>query len=297
MKIDDASLKRFRVEPGTRVRLSEWPTEWMSEELAGLEKDELKNHAAAFIAERVREVGAAQELLWADNRYSVLLIFQGMDASGKDGTIKHITAGINPAGVRVVNFKAPSREELDRDYLWRYIVALPEQGQIGIFNRSYYEEVTVVRVNPDLLKARAMPERKVDARFWAERFEDSNFLEKHMRRNGTIVLKFFLHVSKKEQKKRFLERLQNPDKRWKFNMGDLVAREHWDAYQKAYEELLTATSTKEAPWWVIPADHKWIMRALVAQVVSREISRLNLRFPSVDEATVQQAIERLRRES
>ena len=293
-------LKRFRVEPGSRVRLEKRETKW--EVPAGLEdlnKEELKQQAAEFVGERVRELAALQDLLWADGRYGLLVIFQGMDGSGKDSTIKHVTSGMNPSGVRVVSFREPTRDELRRNYLWRYINALPEQGQIGIFNRSYYEEIGVVRVNPELLKTRSMPQRKVDGAFWAERFADINFLEGQMVRNGTMVLKFFLNISKREQTKRLLERLQTPEKLWKFSPSDMTARDRWDDYQRAYEEMLTNTSTSHAPWWIMPADRKWAMRTIVAQVMSREMRKLELRYPPVDaekREQIRQAIETLKSE-
>jgi PPK2 family polyphosphate:nucleotide phosphotransferase len=300
MELTDAMVERFRVEPGTKVRLDKVPTRWeMPAELEDLDKEELKQQADEFVGGRVRELAGLQDLLWADGRYGLLAIFQGLDGSGKDSTIKHVTSGMNPAGVRVVSFKEPSRDELRRNYLWRYIAALPEQGFIGIFNRSYYEETVVVRVNPELLKTRSMPDRPADDRFWSERFMDINFLENQMVRNGTLVLKFFLHVSKREQAKRLLERLQTPEKQWKFAPGDLAARDRWRDYQHAYEEVLSHTSTQQAPWWIMPADRKWAMRALVAQVMSREMRKLELRYPPVDEAKraqIKEALERLKNE-
>jgi PPK2 family polyphosphate:nucleotide phosphotransferase len=300
MELTDAMVEPFRVKPGSRVRLAQVPTRWeLPPDLADLDKDDLKQQAADFVAERVRELAGLQDLLWADGRYGLLVIFQGMDGSGKDSTIKHVTSGMNPSGIRVVSFREPTRDELRRNYLWRYINALPEQGFIGIFNRSYYEEIGVVRVNPGLLKTRSMPDRPVDGAFWAERFADINFLENQMVRNGTPVLKFFLHISREEQSKRLLERLQTPEKQWKFSPGDMAARGRWADYQHAYEEMLTNTSTTHAPWWIMPADRKWAMRTIVAQVMSREMRKLDLRYPPVDDekrAQINQAIEQLKSE-
>jgi PPK2 family polyphosphate:nucleotide phosphotransferase len=300
MELTDEMVERFRVLPGLRVRLDKVPTRWdVPGELEDLNKEELKQQAADFVAERVRELAGLQDLLWADGRYGLLVIFQGMDGAGKDSTIKHVTAGMNPSGVRVRSFREPTWEELRRNYLWRYVNAMPEQGQIGIFNRSYYEEIGVVRVNPELLRTRSMPDRRIDGAFWAERLADINFLENQMVRNGTMVLKFFLHISKREQAKRLLERLQTPEKQWKFSPSDMAARDRWDDYQRVYEEMLSHTSTEHAPWWIMPADRKWAMRTIVAQVMSREMRKLELRYPPVDAAKreqIRRAIETLKSE-
>jgi len=238
VEITDEMVDRFRVAPGTKVRLDRWDTKWnVPASLEQLNKDELKRQADEFIKQRVQELAELQDVFWADGRYSLLVIVQGSDASGKDSIIKHVTSGMNPAGVTVISFKEPSREELRHNYLWRYVRALPEQGVIGIFNRSYYEEVCVVRVNPQLLRERPMSERPIDKTFWRDRFEDINSFERQMTRNGTIVLKFFLHLSKVEQKKRLLQRLEDPRKQWKFSASDIAAREQWDDYQSAYEAL------------------------------------------------------------
>jgi PPK2 family polyphosphate:nucleotide phosphotransferase len=222
-----------------------------------------------------------------------------MDAAGKDSTIKHVMSGINPQGCQVSSFKQPSAEELDHNFLWRYAKALPERGRIGIFNRSYYEEVLVVRVHPELVKAMRSPGTKVDDDFWANRFDDIKAFERHLSRNGTVILKFFLHVSKNEQRKRFLKRLKDPKKHWKFSAADLAERAFWDDYMKAFEAALSATSTKWAPWYVIPADHKWVSRALVAQIVTRALESLDLRYPEVSDAqraTIAEAIKQLETE-
>jgi PPK2 family polyphosphate:nucleotide phosphotransferase len=222
--VTDEIVDRFRVAPGTKVHLNKWGTKWdVPASLDELNRDELKAQAAEFVKRRVEELAELQDAFWADGRYSLLVIFQGPDASGKDSTIKHVASGMNPAGVTVVSFKEPSREELRHNYLWRYVRALPAQGDIGIFNRSYYEEVTVVRVNPQLLRARRMPDRGIDGAFWRDRFGDINSLENQMTRNGSIVLKFFLHLSKAEQKKRLLQRLEDPRKQWKFSAADIAA--------------------------------------------------------------------------
>jgi PPK2 family polyphosphate:nucleotide phosphotransferase len=207
-----------------------------------------------------------------------------MDAAGKDSTIKHVMSGVNPQGCQVYSFKHPSDEEIDHNFLWRYARLAPERGRIGIFNRSYYEEVLIVRVHPELVLARRIPEAKVDDDFWADRYADINAFERHLTRNGTVILKFFLHLSRDEQRKRFLKRLKDPRKQWKFAPADLAERAHWDDYMKAYEAALSATSTKWAPWYVIPADHKWVSRALVARIVTTTIQALDLRYPEVTDA-------------
>jgi PPK2 family polyphosphate:nucleotide phosphotransferase len=224
----------------------------------------------------------AQELLYADDRYAVLLVFQAMDAAGKDGTIKHVMSGVNPQGVQVHAFKQPSAEELDHDFLWRCARALPERGRIGIFNRSYYEEVLVVRVHEELLARQKLPAGARGRRLWRQRYESIRAFEKHLARNGTLILKFFLHVSKKEQKQRFLARLDEPEKHWKFSSGDVAERRHWGDYQGAYEEMIRNTATKHAPWVVIPADNKWYTRVVVAAAIVDAMERLDLRIPRAD---------------
>jgi PPK2 family polyphosphate:nucleotide phosphotransferase len=219
--------------------------------------------------------------LYANDVYSVLVILQAMDAAGKDGTIKHVMSGINPQGCQFFSFKKPSDEELDHNFLWRYMKALPERGRIGIFNRSYYEEVLVVKVHPDLCERQKLPPGKRGKSFWQERYDDINHFERHLSRNGTIILKFFLHISKDEQKKRFLERLETPEKHWKFSASDLAERGFWKEYMEAFEEALSATSTEWAPWYIIPADHKWVARAVVADILTSAIGSLHLTFPEV----------------
>ena len=247
----------------------------------------------------IERLSDLQERLFADNRYSVLMIFQGMDAAGKDSTIKHVTSGVNPMGFQVFNFKQPTYEELDHNYLWRYWRAMPERGRIGIFNRSHYEEVSVVRVHPEIIEARNLPHKKVNDRFWEDRFEDIRAMERHLNTNGTIVLKFFLNVSKAEQKSRLLRRLQRPDKHWKFDPRDVEERAHWDAYQQAYDQAIEATHFDHAPWYIVPADHKWTMRVIVAEIVREHLERLDLAFPTVSaefEQAVQDAWARLESE-
>ncbi len=278
--INPKLIEQFVVAPGTTVNLKSYVTDWTATDAAQeLGKNVIKERAREILEESRKHLDAAQELLYASDTHSVLLVFQAMDAAGKDGTIRHVMSGVNPQGCQVYSFKKPSTEELDHNFLWRYMKALPERGRIGIFNRSYYEDVLVVKVHPEWLGPGqpANPNEK----FWENRYEDINNFEKHLARNGTLVLKFFLHVSKGEQKRRFLERLNNPDKHWKFSEADMAEREHWKDYQKAFEEALSATSTRRAPWHVIPADRKYVARALVADIVCTAIQDLKLEFPKV----------------
>lgn len=278
-------IQQFVVEPGSGVNLKKFPTDWTAtEEAAELGKKEIKERAAEILEESRRRLDEVQELLYASDTHSVLLIFQAMDAAGKDGTIRHVMSGVNPQGCQVFSFKKPSAEELDHNFLWRYMKALPERGRIGIFNRSYYEEVLVVKVHPEWLGP-GQP-AKPDAKFWERRYEDINNFEKHLSRSGTLVLKFFLHLSKGEQRRRFLERLNNPEKHWKYSEDDLAEREHWKDYQHAFEDALSATSTKRAPWYVIPADHKHVARALVADIIVSAIEGLKLEIPKASAAKV-----------
>ena len=273
-------IKRFLVEPGTEVNLKDYVTDWTeTDEAKELGTDVIKERAAQILEENRKHLDSAQELLYASDTHSVLLIFQAMDAAGKDGTIRHVMSGVNPQGCQVFSFKKPSAEELDHNFLWRYMKALPERGRIGIFNRSYYEDVLVVKVHPEWLGPGQPADP--DNSFWEKRYEDINNFEKHLSRNGTLVLKFFLHVSKDEQKRRFLERLTNTEKHWKFSEADLEEREHWKSYQKAFADALSATSTKRAPWYVIPADRKYVARALVADIIATAIQDLKLEFPKV----------------
>jgi PPK2 family polyphosphate:nucleotide phosphotransferase len=243
-----------------------------------------KEEAVELLADGVKRMCSFQDKLYAQDRWAVLLIFQAMDAAGKDGTIKHVTTGLNPQGCQVSSFKAPAPNELDHDYLWRSTVALPERGRIGIFNRSYYEEVLVVRVHPEILQAQRLPEKLVGKHLWRDRFEDINAYERYLTRNGIVIRKFFLHVSKEEQRKRFLSRLDEADKNWKFSMADARERGHWRDYQEAYEKMIRHTSTKHAPWHVIPADNKWYTRLVVAATVVETLESLHLQYPKVDPA-------------
>jgi PPK2 family polyphosphate:nucleotide phosphotransferase len=274
----------FKVPVGDTIRLKNYNPGWaQTKEMEELGKDELKERAQETLKKNLADLAEAQELLYADDRYAVLLVFQAMDAAGKDGTIKHVMSGVNPQGCQVFSFKKPSAEDLDHNFLWRYTRCLPERGRIGIFNRSYYEDVLVVKVHPELLKAQRLPGKRGGKKLWLRRYQDINTFERHLVRNGTIVLKFFLHVSKDEQKNRFLERLSRPEKHWKFSTADLAERGHWDKYMSAYEDCLSATSTKWAPWYVIPADNKWVTRAAVADVITSAIQSLDLKYPKVTE--------------
>jgi PPK2 family polyphosphate:nucleotide phosphotransferase len=232
-----------------------------------------------------------QDKLYAQDRWSVLLIFQAMDAAGKDGAIKHVMSGINPQGCQVFSFKAPTSEELDHDFMWRCLKNLPERGRIGIFNRSYYEETLVVRVHENILRSQKLPEKLITKNIWDERFQDIRNIEKYLTRNGVIIRKFFLHVSKDEQKKRFLERIDNPEKNWKFSSADALERGHWDEYMKAYEDMIRNTATKDSPWYVIPADNKWFTRLAVAAAVIDSLASLDLKYPVVGEEQLKQLAE------
>ncbi|MGB5873737.1 MAG: polyphosphate kinase 2 family protein [Bacteroidota bacterium] len=275
----------FRVSPGKKVRLKDYDPGWMGrKEMRRLGKDVRKEKAKAFLEQNLEQLASAQELLWASDTYSVLIVLQAMDAAGKDGLIKHVMSGVNPQGCQVFSFKKPSAEELDHNFLWRCAKRTPERGRIGIFNRSYYEEVLVVKVHPEILKSQKLPPGKRGESFWQKRYEDINNFEKHLARNGTVIMKFFLNVSREEQKKRFLERLENPNKHWKFSEADIAERGFWKDYMKAYEEALSATSTQWAPWYVVPADRKWVSRAVVAEIVTATIASLNLSYPTVSKA-------------
>jgi PPK2 family polyphosphate:nucleotide phosphotransferase len=246
----------------------------------------LKSKAAAkdLLAKGIAKLSELQEKLYAQDTWAVLLILQAMDAAGKDSTIKHVMSGVNPQGCEVTPFKAPSGRELDHDFLWRCTLALPERGRIGIFNRSYYEEVLVVRVRPDLLAAQKLPTELLSERIWKERFDDINAYERYLTRNGVVVRKFFLHVSKEEQKKRFLKRLDEKEKNWKFSIADLRERERWGTYMNAYEKMVQQTATEHAPWYVVPADNKWFTRVVVANAIIETLESLDLQFPKIDSA-------------
>jgi PPK2 family polyphosphate:nucleotide phosphotransferase len=264
----------YRVTSGDDFALENFSTDDTGKMKPGEEADELLAHGVHLMSD-------LQERLYADDTWSLLLIFQAMDAAGKDGTIKHVMSGINPAGCQVTSFKQPSSLELDHDFLWRANLALPQRGRIGIFNRSYYEETLVVRVHREVLKAEKIPPPLDGKHLWKERFQDIKAFERHLARNGTVVLKFFLHLSKAEQKKRFLARLDEPAKNWKFSAADLRERALWDDYQEVYEETIAATATPHAPWYVVPADNKWFARLVVAGAVVKALDDLNLKFPEV----------------
>src|SRR6476660_5902178 len=259
MKLGKA-LKHYRVEDAKGFRLKDHDPGDTGHMKPG-------PHTSEMLAKGVSKLAELQDKLYAQDRWGILLIFQAMDAAGKDGAIKHVMSGVNPQGVQVYSFKQPSAEELDHDFLWRSARVLPERGRIGIFNRSYYEEVLVVRVHDELLGRQHLPSALVTKDIWNERFEDIRCFERHLHRSGTLVLKFFLHVSKKEQRKRFLERLDKPEKNWKFSAGDIKERQCWDDYMNAYEELIAATSTERSPWYVVPADNKWYTRLVVAAAI------------------------------
>jgi len=280
MKAEAIRIDDFTVRPGEKADLVGRDPGWMgTEEMRELGEDKLKRRAKKLLEAQVDRMSELQERLYADDRYALLLVFQGLDAAGKDSTIKHVMSGVNPQGCQVFSFKVPSAEELDHNFLWRYARRTPERGRIGIFNRSYYEDVLVVRVHPEFLEGQKLPEQDFDDAFWKSRYEDIKAFEKHLARNGVVILKFMLNVSKEEQKRRFLDRLRRPEKRWKFSARDLEERRYWDDYLRAFEDALTATSTEWAPWYVIPADHKWVMRAIVGSIVCERLAALGLEFP------------------
>jgi PPK2 family polyphosphate:nucleotide phosphotransferase len=286
-------VKSFRIEDGSRFRLKDFDPG----ETLGLKS---KEHAQEALDRGVVRLSERQEMLYAQDRWAVLMVLQAMDAAGKDSTIKHVMSGVNPQGCSVTSFKAPGPEDLNHNFLRRSQQFLPERGKIGIFNRSYYEEVLVVRVHPEMLAREKMPPSLVTDKIWQERFEDISAYERHLFRNGVLVLKFFLHLSRKEQKNRFLERLETPEKNWKFSESDVLERRHWDEYMSAYEEMIRNTSTKYAPWHVIPADHKWFARLAVAELLIHTLDGLDLALPKVDakkEKELKQARRELKRES
>ena len=273
----DKLIRRYRVTEGGGFRLKDIDPG----DTHGL-KSEFKTQAKALLEQGVQWLAEEQDKLYAQDRWSVLLIFQAMDAAGKDGAIKHVMSGINPQGCQVSSFKAPSSEDLDHDFLWRCVKALPERGRIGIFNRSYYEECLVVRVHEELLERQKLPPKLMSKSIWKERFEDISAFERYLARNGTLILKFFLHVSRDEQNKRFLERLDQPDKNWKFSTADAKERGYWNDYMKAYEDLIQHTASAHAPWYVVPADNKWFTRLIVAAAIVDEVDKLDLAYPKVN---------------
>jgi len=276
--------KDYRVREGDAVDLRKWPTRVES---AYASKKKYKKH----LKEQVEELSELQRLHYASNRYSVLLIFQAMDAAGKDGAIRHVMSGVNPQGCQVFSFKHPSAAELDHDFLWRTTQSLPERGRIGIFNRSYYEEVLIVRVHPEILRSQGLPDGLVDEKtIWQERYHSIVNLENHLHRNGTRIIKFFLHLSEEEQRKRFLERIDEPEKNWKFSLADIEERKFWKQYMQAYEACLSATSTKNAPWYVVPADDKKNTRLIVSRIILDTFNALEMSYPETDAARQQELL-------
>jgi len=286
-KTPDGLAAPFVITDGGRFRLRDVDPKGPGE--SSLPRDK----AVGLLQETVAKLAALQARLYAENRWGVLLIFQAMDAGGKDGVIKHVLSGVDPQGCEVSSFKAPSAEELDHDYLWRTTKRLPERGRIGVFNRSYYEEVLIVRVHPTLLGFQKLPPAVVTKQIWRERFEDINAFELHMARNGYLIRKFFLHISKEEQRQRFLKRLEQPEKRWKFALADVDERKRWGDYMRAYEDMIRRTSAPHAPWVVVPADRKWYARCVVAAAIVDGLESLNLQFPKID-AGKRRELERVR---
>lgn len=278
-------VKKHLVKPGKDIQLTDYDTKYTGKELNKKEAEQLLEEGRKHLAE-------VQDKLYAHNKYSVLIVLQAMDAAGKDGAVKHIMSGFNPLGVKVYSFKAPNSHELDHDYFWRHELALPARGEIAIHNRSHYENVLVTKVHPQWILNENIPGidsvDKIDKKFWARRYKQIRRFEKNLADNGMVIMKFFLHVSKKEQKKRFLERIEDPGKNWKFSLSDLKERAYWNDYQQAYSEALSATSTDYAPWFVIPADDKWYARLAIASIISREFSKLNISYPVVSEAQKQE---------
>lgn len=284
IKISRDLAKPFRITKGKNFRLKDVdPGDTLD-----FTKEEGKPRSKEALARGVNALAELQDKLYAQDKWAVLLIFQAMDAAGKDGAIKHVMSGVNPQGCQVFSFKSPSAEDLDHDYLWRCMKDLPNRGQIGIFNRSYYEEVLVVRVHPEFLKKQKLPPKLMGKNIWEERFEDIRNFEQYLGRNGVVVRKFFLHVSKKEQKQRFLDRIDDPLKNWKFSSNDANERDYWDDYMKAYEEMIQETATKYAPWYVVPADNKWFTRVVVAAAVIDALDSLDLAYPEVDESKLKE---------
>ena len=278
---DFFEIKKLKVTPGQAIRLKDFPTDYKGKTLK-------KSQAVALLEAGRKHLAEVQDKLYAQNQYSVLIVLQAMDASGKDSAVKHIMSGFNPLGVKVFSFKTPTPQELDHHYLWRHNIALPGRGEIAIHNRSHYENVLVTRIHPEYILKEQLPGidsiDKIDKKFWERRFEQINQFEKNISQNGTIILKFFLNLSKSEQKKRFLERIDDPEKHWKFSFGDLKERSHWRDYQKAYEEAISATSTTYAPWYIIPADDKWYTRLAIAGVIYDQFKTLKIDYPSITQA-------------
>lgn len=280
MKKNFIKNKKLLAVPDKKHLVSDFDTQYTG--------DVAKEDSKKLLDDNIIKLSEIQDKLYADDRYSVLIIIQAMDAAGKDGTIKHVMSGVNPQGCQVYNFKQPSAEEVDHDYFWRIYKSLPERGRIGIFNRSHYEEVLVTKVHPEIIVAQKLPDissvKDIDSGFWKKRYRQINDIERHLSENGTCIIKFFLNVSKDEQKKRFLERFNDEIKNWKFSPSDLKEREHWNEYMKAFSDMLTHTSTEYAPWYVIPADNKWFMRYAVSKIIIERLEKLNLQYPKMSEA-------------
>lgn len=272
-------IKKFLVTKDSKTNLSKFPTD-------NTEEYKSKKETAKLLKKNIKRMTELQAKLYAQDKFSLLIIFQAMDAAGKDGTIKHVMSGLNPQGTQVSSFKQPSKEELDHGYLWRISNALPERGRIGIFNRSHYEEVLVVRVH-DLIKYQKVPDKFINRNIWKQRYEQINNFEEYLYENSVVIIKFFLHVSKDEQKRRFLKRIENPAKNWKFSSSDIEERKYWDEYQKVYQEAISATSEKHSPWYIIPADKKWFARLLVSEIIVREMKRLKPEFPKLNDEQLQ----------
>lgn len=282
------NTKKFRVREDSRVDLKKWPTR--VDPVYKSDGDYQK-----LLEDHVKQLSSQQELLYASSSYAVLLIFQALDAAGKDGVISHVMSGVNPQGCEVHSFKHPTATEIKHDFLWRTILPLPERGKIGIFNRSYYEEVLIVRVHPEILRAEGTPGGADEPSVWDERYRSIRGLERHLFHNGTRILKFFLHLSKEEQRKRFLARIDEPEKNWKFSASDLAERAYWDDYQSAFQDAIAATATPESPWFVVPADHKWFTHLVVGAAIIEALERLDLRYPQITDEQ-RAALEKARRE-
>jgi len=277
------AIEEFKLPAGKKTELKDYDPSWVPEWASAKEekdgKKAVKKNALDILEKNKQKLSEAQELLWTSDTYSMLIILQGMDAAGKDGVIRHVMSGVNPQGCQVNGFKTPTEEELDHNFLWRYNKALPERGRIGIFNRSYYEDVLIVKVRPEVLERQKLPPGPRNSTFWKQRYDDINSFERHLTRNGTVILKFYLNISKERQKQRLLQRLDKPDKHWKFSLTDLTEREKWKDYLKAYQEALYETNTKWAPWYVIPADKKWVTIASISEILVSQIQGLNLKYP------------------
>jgi PPK2 family polyphosphate:nucleotide phosphotransferase len=281
-------FSKLKVQPGEKINLKDYATDYKGKDLTKQEGEELLEAGRRHLSEM-------QDKLYAHNQFGVLIIFQAMDAAGKDGAVKHVLSGVNPLGVKIHSFKAPNSLELDHDYLWRHTLALPGRGEIAIHNRSHYENVLVTRVHPEFVLKENLPGINtiddIDDKFWQKRFKQINRFEKNITQNGTVILKFFLHVSKKEQKKRLLSRIDDPSKNWKFELNDLKERKHWEDYQEAYEDAISATAQENAPWFIIPADNKWYARLSIAAVIHKQLEKLDLRYPTVSERQKEALIE------